>query len=325
MKQIEDLISSFKVYLEAELNQKSPENLYEPVDYIMTLGGKRIRPALLLAGLNLFQDEVEEGHSAAYAIEMFHNFSLVHDDIMDKAPLRRGKETVHKKWDEDTAILSGDVMMILSYDYFKNYQSDLFKKLVMQFTDSAIKICEGQRWDIDFESEPDVSIDAYLKMIEYKTAVLLGCALKMGALIGGASDEDANHLYEFGKNVGISFQIQDDLLDAFGDDPKVGKQIGGDILNNKKTYLYLKSLELLTDDKSEQLKNIFGQKEADDPQAKIDRVKSLFKSVHVNVYAEELKDAYLTLGLSHLDAVKVEDTKKEILKNFSSFLLNRKY
>lgn len=325
MKSLEQLIEVFSKHLESSTLVQEPNNLYDPVDYIMRLGGKRIRPALVLAALDLYSDELEPGLQAAMSVEMFHNFSLVHDDIMDKAPLRRGKETVHMKWNDDTAILSGDVMMIMAYDFMRDYSEPLFKKLVNTFTQTSIKICEGQRWDMDFETRGDVTIDEYLKMIEYKTAVLLGCALKMGALIGGADDADADHLYKFGKNVGIGFQIQDDLLDVFGDDPKVGKQIAGDIINNKKTYLYLKSLELLSEQQSARLEALFSGDQEIGDQEKIEEVKQLFKSAHVAIYADELKEAYLTLGLSHLEAVKIGSDKKDVLKSFATFLLSRKY
>lgn len=325
MYQLKELTTLFLDYLEKESSPEAPHNLYEPVDYIMRLGGKRIRPALLLAAMDLYGADLSRGLPASYAIEMFHNFSLVHDDIMDKANLRRGKETVHIKWNDDTAILSGDVMLIKAYQYFDSYPAELFKKCVTLFSQTSKEICEGQRLDMDFETRDDVSIDDYIHMITNKTSVLLATALKLGAWIAEASDQDATHLYDFGKNVGIAFQIQDDILDTFGSDPKVGKQIGGDILNNKKTYLYLKSLELHIPEKQNRLKTLFQSKNEIDGQAKIDEVTALFKEVHVNVYAEELKEAYLTLGLSHLDAVEVPAEKKEILKNFASFLLQRKY
>ncbi|MEM6864048.1 MAG: polyprenyl synthetase family protein, partial [Bacteroidota bacterium] len=211
-------------HLDIRFQTKAPENLYEPIAYILGLGGKRMRPILTLMSVDVFDGDIEAALDAALAIEMFHNFSLVHDDIMDKAPLRRGKTTVHKKWDVNTGILSGDALLIKSYQAFENYPPVIFKKLVSLFSQTAIEVCEGQQYDIDFETRNDVSVPEYLMMITYKTAVLVATSLKMGAIIAGASDTDAEALYSFGRNLGVAFQLQDDYLDAFGDPETFGKQ-----------------------------------------------------------------------------------------------------
>ena len=221
--------------------EKHPKSLYEPIDYILSLGGKRIRPVLTLMAADIFDGDHKKAISAAKAVEMFHNFSLVHDDIMDDAPLRRGNETVHEKWNLNTGILSGDAMLILAYQYFENYEPKIFQALAKLFSKTALEVCEGQQYDVDFETRDDVTIPEYLKMIEYKTAVLLGAAMKMGAIVAETSEENADLIYNFGLNLGIAFQLQDDYLDAFGNPETFGKQVGGDIIENKKTYLYLKA------------------------------------------------------------------------------------
>jgi len=325
MYSLEELKTQFETYLQAESKDQAPENLYKPVNYILQLPGKRIRPVLVLAGANLYQDKIDNALTAAYAVEMFHNFSLVHDDIMDAAPLRRGQASVHIKWDENAAILSGDVMLIKAIEYLHPYEGKLYKDLLQLFTEKSIQVCEGQRWDMDFETQDDVSIDDYIKMIEYKTAVLIGAALQMGSMIGGADEEDAKHIYEFGRNIGISFQIQDDLLDVFGDSPAVGKQKAGDIIHNKKTYLYLKALELLSDTQADRLREIYLSGAQMENEAKIAEVTQLMKTAQVHIYSEELKEAYLTLGLSHLDAIKVPKENKTMLREFATYLLKRKF
>ena len=243
MKAIEIYQKHFLSYLKDYNTERDPKNLYEPVQYILNLGGKRLRPILTLMTADCFGGDVNKALDAALAVEVFHNFSLIHDDIMDDAPLRRGQQTVHEKWDLNTGILSGDAMLIMAYQLFENYPPETFQNLLTLFSKTALEVCEGQQYDIDFETRNAVSIAEYLKMIEYKTAVLVAAAMKMGAIIAGASDEDQNRCYEFGKNLGIAFQLQDDYLDAFGNPETFGKQVGGDIIENKKTYLYLKALE----------------------------------------------------------------------------------
>ncbi len=297
-------------------------NLYEPVSYLLGIGGKRIRPLLALASYNMFGEDLNVPMAAAHAVEYFHNFSLMHDDIMDEADLRRGHPTVHAKYNINTAILSGDVMLIYAYKFFENYGPELNSKLTRIFNETSIQICEGQQMDIDFETEDDVKIDDYIQMITFKTAVLLGASLQFGALIGGGSEHDAGHLYKFGKNLGIAFQIQDDILDIWGGSS--GKKEAGDIVQRKKTYLYLKSLELLGEEDSLRLRSIFTENiQFETEEALIKEVKGLFENCHVKVYAQQLKENYQQLALSHLDTVGVDDDKKYVLRNLAEQLLNR--
>ncbi|MNE23419.1 (2E,6E)-farnesyl diphosphate synthase [compost metagenome] len=235
-------------YLQNQNIHKEPANLYEPIEYILGLGGKRIRPVLTLMAAEVFDTDYSIALPAAMAVEVFHNFSLVHDDIMDDAPLRRGQITVHEKWDLNTGILSGDAMLILAYQYFEQYDAIVFRNLAKLFSKTALEVCEGQQWDVDFEDRKDVTIPQYLKMIEYKTAVLVAAAMKMGAIVAKTSEKEADLIYDFGLNLGLAFQLQDDYLDAFGDPETFGKQVGGDIIENKKTYLYLKALEFSSDE-----------------------------------------------------------------------------
>ncbi|HKJ48841.1 MAG TPA: polyprenyl synthetase family protein, partial [Christiangramia sp.] len=244
-------------YLHEKIRVKEPANLYEPMVYILEQGGKRLRPVLVLMATEIFDCDYRKALDAALAIEIFHNFSLVHDDIMDDAPIRRGKETVHEKWDINTGILSGDAMLINAYQLFESYEGDTFKELSKLFTKTAIEVCEGQQYDIDFETLDNVSIEDYLKMIEYKTAVLVGASLQMGAIVAGTSKECKEAIYQYGRLLGIAFQLQDDYLDAFGDPETFGKQPGGDIIENKKTFLYLKTLELADKSEALQLEHLY--------------------------------------------------------------------
>ena len=257
MQNIQYYQEAFVTYLKHFKITKEPSTLYNPVNYILDLGGKRLRPVLTLMAAEIFNCDYKKALDAALSIEVFHNFSLIHDDIMDEAPLRRGKETVHLKWDLNTGILSGDAMLIMAYQLFENYEPETFQKLAKLFSKTALEVCEGQQYDIDFEIRDDVKIDDYLKMIELKTAVLLGAALKMGAIVANASENDQNCIYEFGKNLGIAFQLQDDYLDAFGDPNTFGKQVGGDIIENKKTFLYLKAVEFSQKEIKLELQHLF--------------------------------------------------------------------
>jgi len=244
MHYIEKYQKGFNDYVETFILPNQPEGLYDPISYMLSLGGKRLRPVLTLMVTDIFNENYKKALDAAMAVEVFHNFTLVHDDIMDAAPLRRGKQTVHEKWDLNTGILSGDAMLILAYQLFENYEGIMFKSLISLFSKTAIEVCEGQQYDIEFESRTNVTIPEYLKMIEYKTAVLVGASMKMGAIVARVPPKDQDSMYEFGKYLGIAFQLQDDYLDAFGDSETFGKQIGGDIVENKKTYLFLKAMEL---------------------------------------------------------------------------------
>ncbi len=301
----------------------SPLGLYEPVRYLLNLGGKRIRPLLVLAASRVFDGDQDQAIYPALAVEMFHNFSLMHDDIMDAADLRRGEPTVHTKYNVNTAILSGDVMLIHAYKILMNLPSDSKLQCVEIFNKMAEEVCVGQQMDMDFEQSSSVSIMDYLKMIELKTSVLIGAALEMGAVVAGAKTQDSYHLYQFGKNVGIAFQVQDDILDTYGTTAAVGKVIGGDIMNNKKTYLYLKACELLSDSDGARLRKLFGD-EGDHQTDKVDQVKQLYKAAGVRIYAEELKQEYKNLALSHLQAVSGLAPKgKAYFEQFADYLIKR--
>ena len=260
MLQIQQYREEFEKYLNAYTPPRTPQNLYKPVSYFLALEGKRIRPILTLLSCDLFNGNYKDSLDAALAVEVFHNFSLVHDDIMDEAPLRRGNQTVHQKWDLSTAILSGDVMLILAYQLFENYNKNIFVALAKLFSKTAVEVCEGQQLDIDFSKLNDINSTKYLNMIELKTAVLIGASMKMGAIVAKASDNEQENIYEFGKNLGIAFQIQDDFLDTFGDEKKFGKVIGGDIIENKKTLLYVKSMEIFTEQDKTELTKLYSSK-----------------------------------------------------------------
>ena len=257
MKDIQELRVLIEEEIQQVSSQNSPESLYDPITYIMGLKGKRMRPILLLMAHQLFDKDLTRAISPALAIEVFHNFTLLHDDIMDNAPLRRGNPTVHKKWNNNVAILSGDTMIVRAYQLMADVDSSIVKEVLNVFSKAAIQVCEGQQWDMDFETQDDVSLSDYMKMIEFKTAVLLAASLQIGGIISGGNKIQQEHLYEFGKNIGIAFQLKDDLLDAFGSTETFGKQEGGDIMENKKTFLYLKALQLADDVVKKQLQDYY--------------------------------------------------------------------
>ncbi len=315
--------TEFVLYLEKKIETKEPINLYEPITYILELGGKRLRPVLTLMATEVYGSEHLNALDAALAIELFHNFSLMHDDIMDDAPLRRGKTTVHEKWDVNTAILSGDAMLITAYQLFENYESDTFRNLAQLFSKTALEVCEGQQYDVDFESRVDVTISEYLMMIEYKTAVLIAAALKMGAIVAGASLHEQNNIYEFGRNLGIAFQLQDDYLDAFGDPKTFGKQVGGDIIANKKTFLYLKALELGTPDEQKELHNLFSILPKN-PTDKINTVKNIFQESGAAQRTQSEIECYTQKAFEVLETLDISENKKILLKEFGENLMQRK-
>ena len=322
MLSVEEYHNQFLDYLKNYNPPNSPSNLYEPVSYILRLKGKRIRPILTLLTCDLFNDNFKDAFDAALAVEVFHNFSLVHDDIMDEAPLRRGNETVHKKWDLSTAILSGDVMLILAYQLFENYSGETFVSLAKLFSKTAIEVCEGQQMDIDFSNTNDVSAEKYLKMIEYKTAVLLGASMKMGAIVSQVSLQEQNSIYEFGRNLGMAFQIQDDFLDTFGEEEKFGKMIGGDILENKKTLLFIRAKELLSEKDSSRLIELYSTKSLDD-HSKINEVKELYNKCGIpEIMMKEIKQFTLT-AFKMLENINISAEKKEFLINFGNSLMKR--
>lgn len=315
----QELISAY--FTELHLD-KEPKNLYEPIEYILHLGGKRMRPILTLMATEVFDVDCKKALAAATAIEVFHNFSLVHDDIMDDAPLRRGNETVHEKWNINTGILSGDAMLILAYQHFEEYEPKVFRELAKLFSKTALEVCEGQQYDVDFETREDVTIPEYLKMIEYKTAVLVGAAMKMGAIVAETSEENANLIYDFGLNLGIAFQLQDDYLDAFGDPETFGKQVGGDIIENKKTYLYLKAMEFSNADEKEQLTHLFSI-QPDDNSDKIESVKSIFNQTKASEATQKAIQDYTFKAFETLEKMNISSDKKQMLKVFGENLMNR--
>ncbi len=310
-------------YLQSQNQIKEPKNLYEPIQYILGLGGKRIRPVLTLMSAEVFDADYKKALPAALAVEVFHNFSLIHDDIMDDAPLRRGNETVHEKWNINTGILSGDAMLILAYQYFEKYESAVFRDLAKLFSKTALEVCEGQQWDVDFENRDDVTIPEYLKMIEYKTAVLVAAAMKMGAIIAETSEENSNLIYDFGLNLGLAFQLQDDFLDAFGNPETFGKQVGGDIIENKKTYLYLKATEFASVEEKEQLMHLFSI-QPDDNTEKIASVKKIFDATGASDATKKAIQEYTLIAFEMLQKLKIDQEKKEILKSFGENLMGRK-
>jgi geranylgeranyl diphosphate synthase type II len=310
-------------YLNSQSKTKEPKNLYEPIHYILELGGKRMRPVLTLLSAEVFDADYKKALPAALAVEVFHNFSLIHDDIMDDAPLRRGKITVHEKWNINTGILSGDAMLILAYQYFEQYQPKIFRKLAKLFSRTALEVCEGQQYDVDFETRDDVTIREYLKMIKNKTAVLVAAAMKMGAIVAETSKENANFIYDFGLNLGLAFQLQDDYLDAFGDPKTFGKQVGGDIIENKKTYLYLKALEFASADEKHQLQHLFSI-HPDDNTDKINTVKEIFNTTGASYATQKAIKKYTSKAFKTLKQIDISVEKKEILKVFGKNLMSRK-
>ena len=310
-------------YLESQYETKEPRNLYEPIHYILKLGGKRMRPVLTLMSAEVFDADYKLALPAALAVEVFHNFSLVHDDIMDDAPLRRGNQTVHEKWDTNTAILSGDAMLILAYQYFEKYNTDVFRELAKLFSKTALEVCEGQQWDVDFESRTDVTIAEYLKMIEYKTAVLVAAAMKMGAIVAETTTENANLIYDFGLNLGLAFQLQDDYLDAFGDPKTFGKQVGGDIIENKKTYLYLKANEFASDVQRAELLDLFTSNLENNTE-KIETVKNIFNATGASAATRQAIQDYTLKAFETLQHITIDNEKKDKLRSFGENLMGRK-
>ena len=326
MKNEKKYMDAFESSLKNYLDKKSPENLYEPIRYILNLGGKRIRPLLVMMSADLFGNKYKEAVGAALAIEIFHNFTLVHDDIMDSAELRRGSLTVHNKWNINTGIISGDVMLIKAYQALEEYENPLFSKLTKLLNKTALEVCEGQQYDIDFEDKVDVNQNNYLEMIRLKTAVLIGCALKMGALIADASQDDLEAIYEFGELLGIAFQIQDDYLDVYGDSISFGKKIGGDIIENKKTILFHYAMSYgSTNEKKELLKwydkrtgNELGNK-------KIDIVKSIFDKTNAGEACMKLVNDYTIKAFKILSNLEISPEAKNIFKNFGENLMKREF
>ncbi len=310
----------FNDYLVKEDIINHPKELYEPIQYIMQLGGKRIRPALTLLSYSMFKDDIEEALPIAYAIELFHNFTLMHDDIMDQATLRRGQLAVHQKYDTNAGILSGDAMLLTAYKYL--LASGVSINDTQLFNNTAIQICEGQQMDMNFETAIEVSISEYLEMIKLKTAVLLGLALQLGAIRAGASTEDINHLYEFGINIGIAFQLHDDMLDAFGSN--IGKKQGGDILQRKQTYLHIKTKELLEEQDATNYMDIFNNQKLSDKN-RIEGVMKYYQQTEVKNHSLQSEGAYFKKAISHLDAVNIAEEKKIELRQLAHSMMKREF
>ena len=321
MHSFEELSKQFAQYFNIRHFPQEPATLYDADEYFLSMGGKRVRPVMCLMGNELFDEINADAWPVAAAIELFHNFTLIHDDIMDKAPLRRNKPTVHAKYGEATALLGGDVMLVVAYDYLNKIKTDYMHQILSLFNKTAKEVCEGQQLDMDFEKLEVVKLDDYIKMIELKTSVLLAASLQLGAILGTAGQSNQQHLYQFGRNLGIAFQIQDDYLDAFGDPVKFGKQTGGDIMANKKTFLMIKALESANPQQLKELKQLMQQ----NPDDKVARVLSVFHDCGVDKWAFDLKDKYINAALEHLDEMAVVSVRKEPLKQLAHFLVQRDY
>lgn len=321
MKDFKSYINYFEEHLNLQKFDHEPRELYEPIEYTIGNSGKRIRPVLTLMACELFDGDIESALPQAIAIELFHNFTLIHDDIMDNAPIRRGKKTVYKKWNSNIAILSGDTLFALAYQYVQLADKDILPEVLSVFNKTAIEVCEGQQYDLNYEINNNVSLAEYIEMIRLKTAVLFGASLKIGSLIGGASKEDAENLYDFGMNIGIGFQLKDDLLDTFGDENVFGKKTGGDILANKKTFLYLSALETASVDTQDELKKLYRQKASEND--KVEKVKQIFKQLKVNETTLQEIDKYFEKGVKCLEKVKADPVNKEKLLKVASKMINR--
>lgn len=320
MTLITQLNKEFNHYLTEKISVKEPVNLYEPIKYILDLGGKRIRPLLVLLTANLFGTAYKKAFPAALAVEVFHNFTLIHDDIMDAASMRRGNQTVHQKWNKNIGILSGDAMLILAYSFIEEYPEAMYKQIMCMFNKTAIEVCEGQQFDMDFEQRSEVSMDQYMEMIRLKTAVLLASAFEIGAIIAEASLKDRKSIYQFGIHLGLAFQIQDDYLDTFGNEQTFGKKIGGDILENKKTFLFIAALQN-SDQQEQALLNEFF-KETHESE-KIKRVTQFFIDKKIPELAQKTIENYTNLAFTFVDELSITDIKKQQLKEIGLKLMNR--
>jgi geranylgeranyl diphosphate synthase type II len=319
MLSFQELSASFNKQFETQHFPVNPATLYEPGEYFLQIGGKRIRPVMCLLGNELFCEIHNDAFQAARAIELFHNFTLVHDDMMDEASLRRGMATVHTKYDSNTALLVGDVMLIRAYEFLQVIQPSYLPKILKIFNQTAREVCEGQQLDMDYSKMQNVTMDQYIHMITLKTSVLLAASLEIGAIIGGASENNCNHLYEFGKKIGIAFQIQDDYLDAYGNAAEFGKEVGGDIKQNKKTFLLLHALSVANDIQLVQLTELLENNDAD----KVEKVLAIFNDCRVAEWAENLKAKYMQEAFDHLESIAVVSARKQPLIDLANYLMNR--
>lgn len=303
---------------------RKPESLYAPVKYVLSMGGKRIRPTLMLLAYNMFKDDPERILMQAVGLETYHNYTLLHDDLMDHADLRRGHETVHKRWNDNQAVLSGDTMLVLAYERMAQGLTDKLGEVLSLFTQTALEIGEGQQYDIDFETRNDVSEAEYIEMIRLKTSVLLACALKIGALLGGASQTDADNLYKFGEQIGLAFQLQDDYLDVYGDPKIFGKAVGGDIASNKKTYMLINAFNCADDRQRKELQRLIGA-EVFDRDEKVATVTALYNEIGIDKMAKDKMDFFFEQSKRYLDAVNISEERKQELRAYAERMMKRKY
>lgn len=326
MQTKEELLKSIELYIKNIKYPNQPEGLYAPIKYVLSLGGKRIRPCLMLMAYNLYKEDTDEILPQAIALETYHNFTLLHDDLMDCADMRRGNLTVHKKWDDNTAILSGDAMLIIAYRLFSKQTSSIhsscYNKAMKTFNDATLGVCDGQQYDVDFENRNDVKEEEYMEMIRLKTSLLLACALKIGAELAGASDKDADNLYLFGEKIGLAFQLQDDLLDVYGDPNVFGKKIGGDILCNKKTFMLINALQLANKKQKEELNNWINSKDFN-PEEKIKAVTEIYDQINIKELCQNKITQIFNDALIYINNVKVENNKKQALLDFAHWLMKR--
>ncbi|WP_374759205.1 polyprenyl synthetase family protein [Dyadobacter chenhuakuii] len=318
----EQLLQTLQIEFEKQSYGVHPAELYEPIRYIMSLGGKRFRPLLTLLAASIYSDQWDNAVKPAMAVEVFHNFTLMHDDIMDQAPLRRGKPTVHEKWNANTAILSGDVMLIKAYDLLLDIPAEKLRRVLERFNKTAAEVCEGQQLDMNFETRWDVTEEEYLGMIRLKTSVLLGFALELGGIIGGADEESIQLLYSAGENMGIGFQLKDDLLDVYGDPDKFGKQVGGDIISNKKTFLLIEALSKADQESKAELDKWIGLADFD-KQEKVAGITAIYEKLGIRAFTEQKIQEYFTKGLSSLHALKIDEARKQPLLQFAEQLVER--
>ena len=304
--------------------ERKPESLYAPVKYVLSMGGKRIRPTLMLLAYNMFKDDPERILMQAVGLETYHNYTLLHDDLMDHADLRRGHETVHKRWNDNQAVLSGDTMLVLAYERMAQGLTDKLGEVLSLFTQTALEIGEGQQYDIDFETRNDVSEEEYIEMIRLKTSVLLACALKIGAILGGASQTDADNLYKFGEQIGLAFQLQDDYLDVYGDPKVFGKAVGGDIASNKKTYMLINAFNCADDCQRKELQRLIGA-ETFDREEKVAAVTTLYNEIGIDKMAKDKMDFFFEQSKRYLDAVSISEERKQELRAYAERMMKRKY
>lgn len=324
MKTADEILNLVNDFLASLSYDRKPTSLYEPIEYVLSMGGKRIRPSLMLMAYNLFKEDPQSILMNAIALETYHNYTLLHDDLMDNADMRRGHTTVHKKWNANTAILSGDSMLVLAYERMAQCDAKYLQPVLQLFTETALEIGEGQQYDMEFETRNDVTEEEYIEMIRLKTSVLLACALKMGAILAGASSEDADNLYKFGEQIGLAFQLQDDYLDVYGDSKVFGKEIGGDITSNKKTYMLINALNHADEQQLQALNTWINAKEFDRKE-KVAAVTRLYNEMGIDALAQEKIAYYFEQSKKYLDAVSVDPARKEVLKKYAQKMMKRQY